>query len=194
MTDGRTPEDAERPQDLEPLFREAVREDVPAVQAVARASWHGTYRGILSEGAIDAFLRRAYGELSLERTRSEGGLWVLEVVGRVAGYVRLRAQGNVGYLNAIYLLPEAQGKGYGRRLWEGAEAWFRARGIFDVRLTVAVENYKARGFYERLGFREVKSVRGELFGERLDELECALSLSSENSNSDNPSDHRKSPA
>ena len=193
MKDGRIPEDAELPPNLEPLFREAAREDVPAVQAVARASWSDTYRGILSESAINAFLRRAYGELSLERTRSEGGLWVLEVAGEVVGYVRLRAQGDVGYLNAIYLLPEAQGRGHGRRLWEGAEIWFRARGISDVRLTVAVENHKARDFYKRLGFREVRRIRGEMFGERLDELECAHSLFPEETDSGNRS-QRKSPA
>ncbi len=184
---------AERPPNLEPIFREATREDVAAVQAVARVTWHDTYRGILSEGAVNAFLKRAYGELSLERTRSEGGLWVLEEAGEVLGYVRLRAQGDAGYLNAIYLLPEAQGRGHGRRLWAGAEAWFRARGLREVCLTVAVENHKARGFYKRLGFREVKNVRGEMFGERLDELECALSLSPENSGSKSSTNQTKSP-
>ena len=193
MAGERITTDTERPPDLEPLFREAAREDLAAVGEVARASWHDTYQSILSEGAINAFLRRAYSEESLERTRSEGGLWVLEVAGEVVGYVRLRAQGKVGYLNAIYLPPEAQGGGHGRRLWAGAEGWFRARNISDVRLTVAVENHKARGFYEHLGFREVRSIRGEMFGERLDELEYALSLSSERPDSDNSDDHGKSP-
>ena len=179
---------------LEPLFREAARADLPAVQAVARAAWHDTYRTILSEDAINAFLKQAYSEGSLERTCEEGGLWVLEVAGRVLGYVRLRERGRVGYLNAIYLFPETQGRGYGRRLWEGAESWFRARGLGDVRLTVAVENYKARGFYEHLGFRETRRIRGELFGEVLEELECALALSPENSASQfNAEPQRKSP-
>ena len=181
-------------QSLEPTFREATRADLAAVQEVARAAWHDTYRRILSEGAINAFLKQAYSEPSLERTREEGGLWVLEVAGRVLGYVRLRERGKVGYLNAIYLLPEAQGEGYGRRLWEGAERWFRARGLHDVRLTVAVENHKARGFYGHLGFRETRRIRGELFGEFLEELECALTLSPENPASQfNAEFQRKSP-
>lgn len=55
----------------------------------------------------------------------------------------------------IDLLPRAQGRGLGRRMLEHLMDTLRWRGSPGAHLGVSVRNTRARGFYERLGFREL---------------------------------------
>lgn len=55
----------------------------------------------------------------------------------------------------IDLLPEWQGKGWGRGLMEAFLAGLRAAGVPRVHLGVASTNVSARAFYSRLGFAEI---------------------------------------
>jgi ribosomal protein S18 acetylase RimI-like enzyme len=60
----------------------------------------------------------------------------------------------------IDLLPDYQGRGYGRALietWLAAAAGAGAPGVF---LNVDPANIRARGFYGRLGFREIPVAGG----------------------------------
>jgi L-amino acid N-acyltransferase YncA len=59
----------------------------------------------------------------------------------------------VGALNAVYLLPSAQGMGVGRLLVEDALAGLTRAGYGECIAWVADENTHARGFYQHLGFR-----------------------------------------
>jgi ribosomal protein S18 acetylase RimI-like enzyme len=54
----------------------------------------------------------------------------------------------------IDLLPEAQGRGAGRRLVDTLVASLAADGSHGLHLGVAVRNENARAFYERVGFTE----------------------------------------
>lgn len=56
----------------------------------------------------------------------------------------------------IDLLPRAQGQGWGRRLMDHVAAALRARGVPGVHLGVSPDNARARGFYARLGYRELQ--------------------------------------
>ena len=59
----------------------------------------------------------------------------------------------------IDLLPELQGRGFGRALIRTLLAALRERGIPGVYLTMSPANHGARAFYDRLGFRELPSSR-----------------------------------
>jgi ribosomal protein S18 acetylase RimI-like enzyme len=48
----------------------------------------------------------------------------------------------------------AAGRGVARQLMEATEQWAAARGYGRVELSVFVNNRRARGFYEHLGYRE----------------------------------------
>jgi ribosomal protein S18 acetylase RimI-like enzyme len=150
--------------------------DLGAVREVAATTWHATYQEILSAHTIDAFLRRAYSDYRILAAVNDGGLWVLEEDGRVVGYERLSMRGDVGYVGAIYVLPEAQRHGHGRRLLETARPWFAARGAKEIRLTVAERNQAARAFYRRVGFEEREAVQTHLLGEPLEERVCVMPL------------------
>lgn len=146
--------------------------DLASIRSVASRTWHATYASILKTSTIDTFLKRAYSDYSLLATLNSGGLWLLEQDGAVVAYMRLSMQDEVGFLDAIYVIPKAQGLGHGRRLWECAEAWFAARGAREVRLTVAQANLSARGFYRHLGFEERETHDSGMLGEPLLEQVC----------------------
>jgi ribosomal protein S18 acetylase RimI-like enzyme len=55
----------------------------------------------------------------------------------------------------IDVLPRAQGRGNGRRMLEQIMDTLRARGSPGAHLGVSTLNSRARGFYRRLGFREL---------------------------------------
>lgn len=70
-----------------------------------------------------------------------------------------------GWISFFYLLPACRGKGWGAQLL-GHALWFcEMHGRRAVRLHVAEENVRARGFYEHFGFRQISAepgIRGTL--------------------------------
>ena len=67
----------------------------------------------------------------------------------------------------IDLLPEWQGKGFGRGLMEAFWAGLRAAGVERVHLTMSATNDAARAFYRKVGFTEITvpdSSPGTAFG------------------------------
>jgi ribosomal protein S18 acetylase RimI-like enzyme len=68
----------------------------------------------------------------------------------------------------IDLLPEAQGRGWGRRLIERLADALRTRGVSGLHLVAADRNAGAVAFYERLGFAPLASAPGtRAFGRSL---------------------------
>lgn len=55
----------------------------------------------------------------------------------------------------VYVVPDLRGLGIGRALFEACHEWARQKGADGLSLQVAVDNNRARKFYEALGFREV---------------------------------------
>jgi len=60
----------------------------------------------------------------------------------------------------IDLLPQAQGRGAGRRLIETLSATLRERGVPGLHLVASAENSGAMAFYTRLGFSPLPSSPG----------------------------------
>jgi ribosomal protein S18 acetylase RimI-like enzyme len=72
--------------------------------------------------------------------------------GKVVGVCRVVRNPQNNQLKTIYVLPEYQGKGIGRLLWEEAQKHFDAGK--DVIVHVATYNTGAIEFYKKLGFKE----------------------------------------
>lgn len=68
------------------------------------------------------------------------------------------SRAHVGVLG-IALLPEARGRGLGKRLLQAAidKSW--ARGLTRIELSVRTDNANARALYERLGFEHEGLLR-----------------------------------
>lgn len=133
------------------LIRPATSADLPAVEDVARRTWRESYRGQIAEDAIEQFLSENYSVSVLERVLESPAatLLVAASIDSVVGYVT--AGHDNGEIFAIYVLPDWQGEGVGRRLWQAAMAVLGDFGHATCHLWVLEENTSARGFYERQG-------------------------------------------
>jgi GNAT superfamily N-acetyltransferase len=143
------------------IIRPAVLDDVDAIARVHVASWHGAYRGIMPDELIDERtedVRRTQWSSSLQqpdRTTlvacDENGA----VVGFASATVRPRLEGRFqSYLQTLYLLPDAQGRGIGRELLRDLSVRLLEAGVRNMALRTLRLN-RARSFYERLGARLV---------------------------------------
>ena len=142
--------------DQQVRVRPVTQADLAAVQEVLVATWHATYDAILGREQVDAITTawRSIEALERQRAAEEYYFVVAEIDGRLVATASARpgSDGRVT-LKRLYVLPEAQGRGIGRRLLAATLASFpQARA---VRLEVEQRNVRAIAFYERAGFRVV---------------------------------------
>jgi len=141
-------------------LRPATPSDAPAISRIQRLGWESTYIndavGITRE-KMTALLANT--EERIEKTRqtiaditwTKDGLWVAEDNGTVVGFVRPRMDDRGRHrVGALYVLPEAQGKGVGSLLLEKVKEFFHDH---PISLEVATYNHRARRFYEQHGFQ-----------------------------------------
>ena len=101
-------------------------------------------------------------ELTLEeclRSKDRARTLILEEDGMPVGYLLLaltysnEVGGTVVWLDELYFVEEARGKGYGTRVFEWTEAEYPEAKRF--RLEATYENKRAIALYERLGYKEL---------------------------------------
>lgn len=88
--------------------------------------------------------------------------WVIELEGRVAGYVQLWEESDPEYRHAgidLMLAEEHQGRGVGPATVEAVARWAFAQGHHRVTIDPAADNHRARRAYEKVGFRQVGVLR-----------------------------------
>ncbi len=87
-----------------------------------------------------------------------GYVWLIELDGAVVGYMAvcfgysLEFGGRDAFVDEIYLLPEARGKGIGTQAMQVMIETCRSNGIQAVHLEVSAENEAAIAYYEKSGF------------------------------------------
>jgi ribosomal protein S18 acetylase RimI-like enzyme len=78
--------------------------------------------------------------------------------GRCVGQMELQVPYGLtrGYVNLFYVVPELRGQGYGKRMHEHAERYFRSWEADRAELHVSATNERAAAFYRSLGYRAVR--------------------------------------
>jgi GNAT superfamily N-acetyltransferase len=123
------------------LLRLATMADAAQIWAVR----YSVNENTLTRGRLtDEDLRR-----EIEDT---GRGWVIEESGSIKGFAIGNAR--TGNVWALFVLPEAQGLGYGRRLHDVMVEWLREQEVATLWLTTG-QHTKAAAFYERRGWRRV---------------------------------------
>lgn len=154
-------------------IRWSTAEDAEALARLHAAAWRNAYAGILARPAIDRMISHR-GPAAWRRTSGAGRALVLTLEGVVLGYAtmgfdrRAARTGGApeGEIFEIYLAPEAQGIGLGRRLFEAAAGELRAYGFRAFRVWALAENEIGCRFYRALGGLEDGRAR-ERIGERM---------------------------
>jgi GNAT superfamily N-acetyltransferase len=132
-------------------IRPAVSADREAVEAVVRAAY-SVY--------IDRIEREPGPMLDdYEALIQQGHVYVLADEGGVAGLVVLIPETETMLLDNVAVSPNAQGKGYGRRLIAFAEEEARRQGFGTIRLYTNIAMTENLTLYERLGY--VETHRGD---------------------------------
>lgn len=133
----------------EPIVRDASAADFERLCAVDRAAY--------GDHAYDRYALRQFIALfprSIFVAEDQDG----RALGMAVG--GLVTPGRCGWVLSVAVVPEARGRGIGRRLAERVTQRLRELGAPEVRLTVAAENVAARALYESLGYRLVASDAG----------------------------------
>ena len=137
--------------------RPARREDEAAVLTLADQlaafpvpAWR-TAREI--QRADDGVLREA-----LEGAREGTVAFVAEGPGGIDGVVCLSTTEDyfthepLAHVEVLAVDPAARGRGVARALMQAAESWARRQGFARISLNVWMQNERARGLYEHLGY------------------------------------------
>jgi ribosomal protein S18 acetylase RimI-like enzyme len=139
------------------MIRAATVSDAPAIARVHVSSWLSTYRGLLPYDFLESLSETNYTE-RWNRVIAEGTSKVVvaedgnDVVGFASGgRERAGEQGFEGELYAIYVLDNAQRRGFGRELVRSMVDGLRELGLTNMIIWVLRDNRPARDFYERLG-------------------------------------------
>ena len=127
-----------------PLLRQAIVADIPGIWKVRYSVTENT----LTPGRIsDEDCRR-----EIEDT---GRGWVVVNDGQIQAFAI--GNGQTGNVWAMFVHPEAQGRGFGSQLHDAMLAWFRTQPVRRLWLTTGATT-KARSFYERRGWHCVGSA------------------------------------
>lgn len=137
------------------FIRRMELEDLPDVAALESRSFTVPWSAQLLE---QAYYSR------LDRT------WVLDEQGEIMGYCNFRVIVGEGELMRIAVLPEARGRGYGRKLLEFLAETAKAEQLTVITLEVRASNLAAISLYKSYGF-EIQAVRKRYY---TDPMEDAL--------------------
>lgn len=141
----------------------AVADDAEAIAHIQRKTWIDTYPNkdydITEQDIIDKFddsgSQSMAGRVerfrrSIESRDENHEFFVAKLDGRVIGFIMPNLNNGQHRLGGLYVLPEAQGMGAGRKLVSEVMDWYG--GDKDIYLHVAKYNQKAIKFYESFGF------------------------------------------
>ncbi|MDD5963684.1 MAG: GNAT family N-acetyltransferase [bacterium] len=142
-------------------YRRATTDDIELIHSIAKVAFPATYSTIISAEQIDYMMEWMYSAKKLQQEISGNITYLLaEVDGHTVGYLSFGpdegSHSRLFHLHKIYLLPEAQGGGNGKRLFMAGEREMRLAGATAFELNVNRGN-PALGFYRHLGMQLSRS-------------------------------------
>ena len=130
--------------------------DFEIIRAIAYQTWPATYGKILSKAQLDYMLAKFYSEESLNINLAQQNHHFLlvkenEITVGFASYEHHYHQKSVTRIHKIYILPQTQGKGFGKILMDHIEQLALQNNNNYLSLNVNRFN-KALRFYQKIGF------------------------------------------
>ncbi|MRX38941.1 GNAT family N-acetyltransferase [Flavobacterium sp. LC2016-23] len=141
---------------------QAALSDIKQIQNIVDITWPITYGKILSKEQLDYMLGLFYSNeaLTLQYNKKEQLFYMIYEDGTNLGFIGIEHNYNgetVTKIHKIYLLPETQGKGIGKKVIN--EIGKLASDNNSTALVLNVNRFNsALGFYKKIGFEIVDEV------------------------------------
>lgn len=151
---------------------------IPIIKEIADATWPVTYNEILTSKQLDYMMELIYSISSLQKQIQNGQQFIIAYYTdkpiAFAAYSPKENISSVYKLHKIYILPNQQGKGIGKKLVNFITADIKP--CHTLHLNVNRHN-KARFFYEKLGFtiiseEDIDIGNGYFMNDYVMELKC----------------------
>lgn len=144
---------------MELSYRVANHKDIEAIREIANKTWFVTYEPILGKEQPKFMFDEIYSEAALAKQMDDGQTFILQYLAEnllaFASYSVKEGEEFTYKLNKLYLNPDFQGGGYGKKLITFVEKNVKSLGAKNLDLNVNRYN-KARFFYEKVGFEIIK--------------------------------------
>jgi ribosomal protein S18 acetylase RimI-like enzyme len=114
--------------------------------------------GLWSASGVSRPWNHPLKDIEFARKGSHSTILVGLLDGRLVASAMVGEDGHRGWVYYVATSPELQRSGLGRAMMTAAEAWLIERGVWKLQLLVRDDNEQARGFYERLGYRDTRAV------------------------------------
>ena len=159
-------------------IRRARPDDATDLSRVFDATWREAYQGLLPAIALERMIARRGPRWWVSMIGRGRPLVVLDVGDKIVGYTsygrcRDRSLPADGEIDELYLAPEYQGLGFGRRLFKAVRNDLDDRGAKRIAVWSLTENDRACEFYRHLGGRLVAEAN-ERFGGKSLSKSCFL--------------------
>jgi len=156
-------------------IRAGQPDDAEALAIAHEEAWKLAYSGIIPFPHLDRMIARRGPNWWRFALANGAGLMVIEFDGTLAGYssfgpVRRKWGGYRGEIFELYLKPEYQGIGLGRRLFLATRTELAVRRLDGVLVWALCENQSACGFYGGIGGREIARASESFGGRQLDKI------------------------
>lgn len=130
-------------------YRQIIENDIPSLFEIRVATWHNP------RGAEELAAMGINPTSVAEQLRASYAGWIALDGETPVGFCM--ANKEEGELWVIAVLSDYEDRGIGRTLMSQAEAWLFSHGWKEIWLTTdSDENYRAVGFYRRIGWEDWK--------------------------------------
>jgi ribosomal protein S18 acetylase RimI-like enzyme len=152
-------------------IRRAKACDAAAVASAHDEAWRAAYQGIIPGTELNKLINRRGPDWWDSAIRKGSRIALLQFGDNIAGYTnygrnRARSLYYDGEIYELYLRPEFQGLGFGRRLFTAARRDMAQSGLKSMVVWALSENDNAVEFYRALGGKAV-ARSSEKFGTRV---------------------------
>ena len=151
-------------------IRRAKASDAAAVADTHDEAWRGAYQGVIPGVELEKLVTRRGADWWDSAIRKGSRIAILAFGDKVAGYAnygrnRARSLFYDGEIYELYLRPEYQGLGFGRRLFTSARRDLGQSGMKSMVIWALSDNDPAVEFYKALGGKAV-ARSSERFGDK----------------------------